>query len=115
MVMTGQATADRRRLFTPWQRYVLTGRDVPAGKPVPGGARPEIVTSWARSADHIPPDVPEAPLADPAETRATWEACPLRAAVARIEPHLRLAAQDGGLVVAVTDPAARILWTCEGP
>jgi len=114
MVMTGQAVADRRRLVTQWERYVLAGRGGHAGRPVPGGARPEIVTSWARSADHLPPDVPAAPLADAAETRATWDACPLRVAVARIEPQLRLAAQDGGLVIAVTDPAARILWTCGG-
>ncbi len=109
-----EAVADRRRLLTLWERYVLTGRGGRAAKPVPGEPRPEIVTSWARSADHIPPDVSEAPLADPAETQATWEACPVRTAVTRIEPQLRLAAEDAGLVVAVTDPAARILWTCGG-
>src|SRR6266511_624385 len=53
-------------------------------------------------------------MADPDDTRAAWDATPLRAAVALIEPQLRLAAEDGGLVVAVTDPGARILWTCEG-
>jgi hypothetical protein len=101
---------ERRRLFDIWERYVLAGR---AAQPS-AGSRPEIATSWARSVEHIAPDVPEAPLADPAETRATWDASPLRTAVARIESELRSAAEDGGLVVAVTDPAARILWTCEG-
>jgi transcriptional regulator of acetoin/glycerol metabolism len=35
-------------------------------------------------------------------------------ALSRIEADLRAAAQDGGLVVAITDPSARIMWTCEG-
>ncbi len=110
----GGRPPDRRRLFEIWERYVLVDREGRAGSPAAARARPEIVTSWERSAEHISPDVAEAPLADAAETQAAWEASPLRSAVARIEAQLRLAAEDGGLVVAVTDPAARILWTCEG-
>jgi hypothetical protein len=56
----------------------------------------------------------QAPLDDPEDIRSRWEATPLRTAVARIEPELRQAAEEAGLVVAVTDPAATILWTCEG-
>ncbi len=110
----GGRPPDRRRLVEIWERYVLVDREGRAGSPAAARARPEIVTSWERSAEHISPDVAEAPLADAAETQAAWEASPLRSAVARIEAQLRLAAEDGGLVVAVTDPAARILWTCEG-
>src|SRR6266508_3863582 len=104
----------RRRLVQAWERYVLSDRATRTGSPMPEGVRPENVTSWERSADRVSADVAEAPLADPDDVRAAWEATPLRTAVARIEPQLRLAADDGGLVVAVTDPAARILWTCEG-
>jgi len=64
--------------------------------------------------DLVTGDVASAPLSDVDETRALWEASPLRSAVAQVESELRMAADDGGLVVAITDPVARILWTCEG-
>jgi len=105
---------NRRHLIEAWERYVLADRDARTASPAPEGLRPEIITSWERSADQVSAEVVAAPLADLDETRATWEATPLRAAVARIEPQLRRAAEDCGLIVAVTDPAARILWTCEG-
>src|SRR5215207_7896588 len=105
---------NRRRLIEAWERYVLTDRDARTESPAPAGLRPEIITSWERSADQVSTEVAAAPLADLDETRATWEATPLRAAVTRIEPQLRQAADDCGLIVAVTDPVARILWTCEG-
>ncbi|WP_211310251.1 helix-turn-helix domain-containing protein [Branchiibius hedensis] len=77
-------------------------------------ARPEIIDSWARSAASLTPDVREAPLADEAETAAYWNASPLQAAVERIQAELRRTAEDGDLVVAVTDPQTRILWTYGG-
>jgi len=109
--MSTRGTPARRQLVKVWEQYVLTDRRT---RRPPSGLRPEIATSWERSADRMPAEVPRAPLADPAETEATWEAAPLRAAVSRVESQLRAAAEDGGLVVAVTDPAARIMWTCEG-
>jgi hypothetical protein len=101
----------RRRLVQAWERYVLADRTT---RTPPPELRPEIVTSWERSPDGAATEVAQAPLADAADTEATWEATPLRAAVTRIESQLRSAAEDGGLVVAVTDPAARIMWTCGG-
>jgi hypothetical protein len=101
----------RRRLVEAWERYVLADRTT---RIPPPDLRREIVTSWERSSDGAAMEVARAPLADAADTEARWEATPLRTAVARIEPQLRSAAEDGGLVVAVTDPAARIMWTCEG-
>jgi hypothetical protein len=104
----------RRRLVEAWQAYVLADRNSRADRPGPAGVRPEIATSWERSADRVPMEVAAAPVADLADTAAAWEATPLRTAVSRIEPQLRAAAEDGGLIVAVTDPAVRILWTCDG-
>jgi hypothetical protein len=102
----------RRQLERSWEQYMLADGAV---RKVPADLRAEIATSWERSADRVPLETARAPLADPAETEARWEAMPLRTAVARIQSELRAAAQDGGLVVAVSDPAARIMWTCEGP
>jgi hypothetical protein len=76
--------------------------------------RPEILASWERSAAHIVPEVDEAPVADVDETRHAFETSPLSTAVRQLESQLQAAADDGELVVAVTDPGARILWTYAG-
>jgi hypothetical protein len=101
----------RKQLVRSWEQYVLADNAV---RQPPADLRPEIATSWERSSGRVPLEVARAPLADPAETEACWDATPLRTAVSRIEADLRAAAEDGGLVVAVTDPTARIMWTCEG-
>ena len=76
--------------------------------------RPEILHSWLRSEAAIPPTVREAPLADESDTRAFWEGSPLQIAVESVEQELRRTAEDGDLVIAVTDPETRILWTYGG-
>ncbi len=76
--------------------------------------RPEILSSWARSEAAISPDVTHAPLADESETAAFWQGSPLQTAVERVEADLRRTAEDGDLVVAVTDAETRILWTYGG-
>jgi transcriptional regulator of acetoin/glycerol metabolism len=79
-----------------------------------GCVRPEIASSWERSAWHISPQVAEAPLTNSDDVSAVWESSPLSVAVRTIEAELRAAADDGDLVAAVTDPEARILWTYGG-
>ena len=76
--------------------------------------RPEILKSWRRSQPHVSRDVDEAPLADEGELRAFWRDSPLQRAVSRVESELRRTAEDGDLVLAVTDPQTRILWTYGG-
>jgi len=76
--------------------------------------RPEILSSWTRSGASVPVDVREAPLADEAETAAFWRESSLQVAVERVEEELRRTAEDGDLVIAVTDPDTRILWTYGG-
>jgi hypothetical protein len=85
---------------------------------VEGGAgdavRPEILSSWRRSGSAITPDVAEAPMADEDDTRTFYAESPLSVAVSRIEDELRRTADDGDLVLAVTDADTRILWTYGG-
>ncbi|MBD8868414.1 transcriptional regulator [Nocardioides sp. MJB4] len=76
--------------------------------------RPEILDSWQRSGAAISPEVAEAPMADESDTRSFWQDSPLQTAVARVEAELRRTAEDGDLVVAVTDADTRILWTYGG-
>lgn len=76
--------------------------------------RPEILSSWTRSGAAVPATVREAPLADEADTSAFWRESPLQAAVEQVGDELRRTAEDGDLVIAVTDPDTRILWTYGG-
>ncbi|WP_205473847.1 helix-turn-helix domain-containing protein [Nocardioides sp. SYSU D00038] len=91
-----------------WTTFVEAG-DVPAPR-----VRPEILHSWARSGAAVPTDVGEAPLADESETAAIWQDSALQVAVENVEAELRRTAEDGDLVVAVTDAETRILWTYGG-
>ena len=75
--------------------------------------RPEILSSWRRT-PAVVPHLQEAPLADEAETRSFWDGSPFQVGVQRVEEELRRTAEDGDLVIAVTDPQTRILWTYGG-
>jgi transcriptional regulator of acetoin/glycerol metabolism len=87
---------------------------VEQGDPAEAGVRPEILTSWTRSEAAVSPDVTEAPLADEGETQSIWRDSPLQKAVENVESELRRTAEDGDLVLAVTDADTRILWTYGG-
>ena len=76
--------------------------------------RPEILRSWERSGVAVSPNVTEAPMSDESDTAACWNGSPLQVAVERIEEELRRTAEDGDLVLAVTDSQTRILWTYGG-
>ncbi|KGN38206.1 histidine kinase [Knoellia subterranea] len=78
------------------------------------GVSEDIVDSWGRSSGHVPESVTEAPMDDPDRTRAEFEASPLHVAVGQLETELRRVAEDGDLVVAVTDSDTRLLWTYGG-
>jgi transcriptional regulator of acetoin/glycerol metabolism len=79
-----------------------------------GLVRPEILRSWERSAPAVGIDVAEAPMADESDTASIWNESPLQLAVERVESELRRTAEDGDVVVAVTDAETRILWTYGG-
>ena len=106
----------RRRslLARAWDLHIPAICDKRPANAERAGVRTEIAASWERSAAYIMPEVAEAPLADLDETRNAFQASPLSAAVRQLEAQLQAAADDGELVVAVTDPGARILWTYGG-
>ncbi len=91
-----------------WTSFVEHGDDAARW------VRPEIYRSWQRSAPSVPVDVAEAPLGDESEARSAWQDSPLQVAVDRVQEDLRRTAEDGDLVLAVTDPQTRILWTYGG-
>ena len=87
---------------------------VEQGDRAAGLVRPEILHSWQRSKAAQTLEVTEAPLADESETAAFWNGSPLQTAVSRVEGELRRTAEDGDLVIAVTDAETRVLWTYGG-
>ncbi len=106
----GRSELQARKLeaMRAWTTFVEQGDEVE------DLVRPEILTSWARSEAAISRDVAEAPLADEGETESIWRDSPLQAAVENVESELRRTAEDGDLVLAVTDAETRILWTYGG-
>ncbi|WP_210439882.1 sigma-54-dependent transcriptional regulator family protein [Nocardioides xinjiangensis] len=90
-----------------WTRFVGDGADETEA------VRPEILRSWQLSGV-VSPDVTRAPLADEGDTADFWRASPLQTAVERVQDELRRTAEDGDLVIAVTDDQTRILWTYGG-
>lgn len=91
-----------------WTTFVEHGD---AAEPL---VRPEILHSWERSEAASAREVTQAPLADESDIRAMWQGSALQTAVDRIEAELRRTAEDGDLVLAVTDDQTRILWTYGG-
>lgn len=90
-----------------WTSFVTLGDDAEPA------VRPEILRSWELSGV-VSPTVTHAPLADETATAEFWRDSPLQTAVARVEDELRRTAEDGDLVIAVTDDETRILWTYGG-
>jgi hypothetical protein len=86
---------------------------VQQGDAAEGLVRPEILQSWQLSSS-LSTDVPEAPMADESDTAAVWQGSPLQVAVDRVGDDLRRTAEDGDLVLAITDERTRILWTYGG-
>lgn len=106
--MVGNELQERRLdALRAWTAFVQEGDAAAA-------VRPEILTSWARSGATVAASVREAPLADEEATRTYWRESALQTAVERVGEELRRTAEDGDLVIAVTDPDTRILWTYGG-
>ncbi|CUR61210.1 Transcriptional regulator domain protein [metagenome] len=90
-----------------WTRFVAQGDEQSEA------VRPEILSSWQLSGV-VSPTVTQAPLDDEGDTADFWNASPLQTAVMRVQDELRRTAEDGDLVIAVTDDQTRILWTYGG-
>ncbi|GAA1919950.1 helix-turn-helix domain-containing protein [Nocardioides lentus] len=100
-------TDRRRATVSAWTSFVEHGD---SAEPL---VRPEILGSWQRSSQ-VSLDIEQAPLADEDETSSLWKDSPLQVAVESVEDELRRTAEDGDLVLAVTDPDTRVLWTYGG-
>lgn len=104
---TDELHARRVSAVRAWTQFVAEGeRGADA-------VRPEILRSWHLSGV-VSPTVTQAPLDDEGDVAEVWKASPLQTAVMRVQDDLRRTAEDGDLVIAVTDDRTRILWTYGG-
>src|SRR3954471_14627096 len=108
MSTTSDLQGRRLHALRAWTAFVEHGDGAEAM------VRPEILRSWQRSQPRVSRDVAKAPLDDESAARAFWDGSPLQRAVSRVEADLRRTAEDGDLVLAVTDRQTRILWTYGG-
>ncbi len=103
-----ELSARRQQTVRAWTAFVEHG-DAAAGL-----VRQEIVDSWERPGSAIDPSLTQDPMTDESDTATFFMQSPLRVALERVEPELRRTAEDGDLVIAVTDADTRILWTYGG-
>lgn len=73
--------------------------------------RDVVARSWERSADHLGPGRPEAPLIPDDRALERWRASPLRVAVEQARDDLHRVVGDGDMIAAVTGADGTILWT----
>lgn len=93
----------RQHLEKAWSRHADEG--------VADDVREDVAASWDRSRSLLPGGRETAPVDDDATTRAEWHASPLRPAVDQLAQDLRMVAEDGYFIVAVTGADGKILWT----
>lgn len=81
----------------------------------PADARPEILSSWERSAIATSLDLRSAPVDESIEPAELWRVSPLRSAIEAVEDEIRELAESRGFVAAVMDDVGRLVWTVGGP
>jgi hypothetical protein len=94
--------AGRESLAQRWEWFVATNGDRR------DGLRPEVAGSWGRSLIEGAHHRSEAPGDDPSPE---WRHSPLGRAVGALHDELHRVADDGQVIVAVTDQDTRIMWT----
>ena len=73
--------------------------------------RTEVQDSWQRSSSAVSLDVDAAPTETEFNVELAWKEHVLRDPVSTLAPDLQQVAEDGGFVVAITNPESTILWT----
>lgn len=100
-----ELATERQRLIAAWDAY-HSGR-----RPTPTAVPADLLASWQRSAQTVPPDRVSAPVQDAREVTSEWRESALEFATRPLMNDLRALAQDGDLVVAVADASGRVAWT----
>jgi transcriptional regulator of acetoin/glycerol metabolism len=106
-VATSRLTEQRRQVERAWKDRFDDGGH-------PDDVRPEIRTSWDRSAAATSVGLDAAPVDERNDPIALWRESRLRPAIEAVEDEIQELTADRGFVAAVMDDAGRILWTAGG-
>jgi hypothetical protein len=106
-VATSRLSQQRERVERAWQDRFSAG-----GHPV--DVRPEISTSWERSAAATSVELDAAPVDEDNDPVVLWRNSRLRPAIEAVEDEIQELTKDRGFVAAVMDDNGRILWTAGG-
>jgi transcriptional regulator of acetoin/glycerol metabolism len=106
-VATSRLTEQRRQVERAWKDRFDDGGQ-------PDDVRPEIRTSWDRSAVATSVGLDAAPVDEAHDPVALWRESRLRPAIEAVEDEIQELTADRGFVAAVMDDAGRILWTAGG-
>lgn len=104
---TSRLTEQRRQVERAWKDRFDDGGH-------PDDVRPEIRTSWDRSAAATSVGLSAAPVDEAHDPVALWRQSRLRPAIEAVEDEIQELTSDRGFVAAVMDDAGRILWTAGG-
>lgn len=107
MLSRDELRARRNSLSRTWAQVLQRG-DEDARLTLPS---PRVLDSWRRSSEWVSPEVEAAPVDGTADAVDDWRRTPIAAGLRVVEDEVRRAADDGGLVAAVTDASGRIVWT----
>lgn len=107
MLNRDELRARRNSLSRAWAQVLRRGDEDPRLL-LPS---PRVLDSWRRSSEWVSPDVAAAPVDGTDAAVDDWRRTPIAAGLRVVEDEVRRAADDGGLVAAVTDVSGRIVWT----
>lgn len=107
MLSRDELRARRSALSRTWAQVLRRGDEDPR-LTLPS---PRVLDSWRRSSEWVSPDVAAAPVDGTDAAVDAWRRTPIAAGLRVVEDDVRRAADDGGLVAAVTDVSGRIVWT----
>jgi transcriptional regulator of acetoin/glycerol metabolism len=106
-VAASRLAEHRRQLERAWRdRFAAGGH--------PDDVRPEISTSWDRSAAATSVELDAAPVDEAHDPVDLWRTSRLRPAIEAVEDEIQELTKDRGFVAAVMDDNGRILWTAGG-
>jgi len=99
----------REQLSLTWASFLSHGK--PPSDPAATQPERRVLDSWRRSSAWVSPQLAAAPVDDTDAAVASWRGSGTAAGLRLVEADVRRAADDGGLVAAVTDASGRIVWT----
>jgi hypothetical protein len=110
--MNERLIRERERLKRAWQQYVTSRADTARPDvPVSGRGLGDVMASWERSAQTVPPERVSAPVENERDVQHAWRESRLEHASRPLLAELSALAEDGDMMIAIADAGGQLLWT----